>query len=144
MVGALMYVMPASRSRMAAKARLTSPGVERGGEAVVDGVGDLDGFFKCGELEERDDGAEDLFAGDAHLGCDSGQDGGLEESSVGVGAGGERVAAAEKLCAFALRDFDVTLRSFNLGGVDLRTDFDGFLESVAEFERAWRERRTLR
>ena len=38
------------------------------------------------------------------------------------------------LRAFALRDFDVFLRSFDLGGVDLRADFDGFVEAVADFE----------
>ena len=41
-------------------------GVERGRKAVVDGVGDLDGLLKGVEFEQRNDGAEDLFAGDAH------------------------------------------------------------------------------
>ncbi len=41
---------------------------------------------KVRELDERDDGAEDFFAGDAHGGRDAGEDRGLEEGAVGVGA----------------------------------------------------------
>ncbi len=36
--------------------------------------------------------------------------------------------------AFALCDLDVLLRGFDLGGVDLRADFDRFVEAVADFE----------
>ena len=39
-------------------------GVERAGQAVVDGVGDFDALLEGVELDEGDDGAEDFFAGD--------------------------------------------------------------------------------
>jgi hypothetical protein len=80
---------------MAAKARFTSLGVERGREAVVDGVGDLDGFFEGVELDEADHRAEDLFAGDAHGGRNAAQHRRLKEGAVGVDALGQRVAAGE-------------------------------------------------
>ena len=64
-------------------------GIEGGGEAVVDGVGDLDGFFKGREFEQGDDGAEDFFAGDAHAGELHCRRRSARRSAVGVEAVGE-------------------------------------------------------
>src|SRR5580658_558987 len=110
--------------------------VERSRESVVDGVGDGDGFVKIGKLENRDDGAEDFFASDAHLRRDAGEDGWREEGSVGIGAFRKSDAAQEHLSAFALCDVDVASGRFNLLPIDLRADFDGFVEAVADFELA--------
>src|SRR5580700_9092808 len=52
--------------------------VERSGEAVVDGVGDLDGIFEGGELDESDYRTKDFFARDAHASRDARKHRGLE------------------------------------------------------------------
>ena len=70
-------------------------GVERRGQAVVDGVGDLNGLLEGVEFDEADYGAEDLFAGDAHGGSDAAQYCGLEEVAVGVSSLSQRMAAGE-------------------------------------------------
>ena len=85
------------------------------------------------EFHQADYGAEDFFARDAHSWFDAREDGGLEECAVGVSARSERVSAAKELRAFVLRNPYVLLRGFDLVGVDLRSDFDGLIESVADF-----------
>ncbi len=44
------------------------------------------------------------------------------------------MAAAEELRAFVQRDLDILGRGFDLIGVDLRADFDGLIEAVADLE----------
>ena len=45
------------------------------------------------------------------------------------------MAAGEELCAFSEGDVYILRRGLNLAGVDLRTNLDGFVEAVADFER---------
>src|ERR1700738_1292032 len=84
-------------------------GVERRREAVVDGVGDLDGLLEGVELEEADHRSEDLFAGDAHLGGYAGEDRRGEERALAKIAFGEGMAAGEELRSLVPRDAPVTL-----------------------------------
>src|SRR5205814_6866297 len=59
-------------------------GGEAGGEAEFDGVGDLNSVVEIFGFDDGEDGAEDFFFGDAHGGCDVGEDGGGEIKAVVV------------------------------------------------------------
>jgi len=82
-------------------------GVERSGEAVVDGVGDFDGFFKSREFHERDHGSEDFFAARCAWMALRRRGRSAQESAVCVGALSQRVTAAEEHGAFFECDVDV-------------------------------------
>src|SRR5690348_1109320 len=88
-------------------------GVESAGEAVVDGVGDLNALLEGVELDERDDGAEDLFARDAHGGSDAAEDGWRVERALFVVAIGKRTATEELIRAFRQGDIDILIRCFD-------------------------------
>src|SRR6185437_6003785 len=109
-------------------------GVESGGKAVLDAVGGFDGFVEVCNFNEADDGAEDLFAGDAHFRFYGAEDGGGEEVAFVEGSVFERVAAGEELGSFFFSDFDVAGGSVDLLLVDLRAHLDEFVEAVAYFE----------
>ena len=57
-------------------------GVHRTGQAVVRVVGDLDGLVDRVVGDHRQDGAEDLLAGDRHRVVDVGEDGRLDEEAI--------------------------------------------------------------
>src|SRR6185312_3179875 len=75
-------------------------GVESRGKAVLDAVGGFHGFVEVCNFDEADDGAEDLFAGDAHFRFYGAEDGGGEEVAFVEGSVFERVAAGEQLGSF--------------------------------------------
>src|SRR5687768_1107012 len=58
-------------------------GPDAGGEAEGCVVSFFDGVGKVFEGESADDGAEDLFAGDAHVAGDVSEDGGFDEVAFG-------------------------------------------------------------
>ena len=56
--------------------------VQRGRKTVLNAVRDFDGVFEIVAGNDGDDGAEDFFLRDAHLGVDVAEDGGLHEPAV--------------------------------------------------------------
>src|SRR5580698_7110921 len=72
-------------------------------KAVLDRVGDVEGFVEAAAFDQADDRAENFFLRDAHGWLDSGEDRRREEGPIGISAFGERLAAAEKLRSFVLR-----------------------------------------
>ena len=84
------------------------------------------------KTDGAEDRAEDLIAGDAHVGRDIGEDGGLDEEAVGLFAIGIALAAADDAGAFLLADFDEVQDAVHLAGGDLRADLGVGIERVAE------------
>src|ERR1017187_82936 len=109
-------------------------GVERGRKSVLDAVGDLYGVFEVVAGDDGNDGAEDFFLRDAHLGIDVSEDGRLHEPAVLVLALVEAIAAAHQLCAFVFADLDVAKIGLKLLLIDRRTHLDRFVEAVADFQ----------
>ena len=79
-----------------------------------------------------DDGAEDLFLDDLHLGRGLGQDGWLDE--VAVVAGG--VASGEDLCALGDAGLDVSGDAVELLVADERAHLGGGIHAGADFDLA--------
>src|SRR6266702_321843 len=107
-------------------------GVERGRESVLYVVGDLDAVFKRIARDAGDDGAKDFLLGDAHLGSYVGEDGGLDEESVGEIATFDAMATGGEMRSFVLAYIDVAENGFHLLLADDRTDLDVFIQSVTE------------
>ena len=70
-------------------------GVHGSGQAVGDAVGDVNSLLEIVDGNHRNDGTEDFFLSDVHLGIAIGEDGGLVKPSFGVSAFVESMAAGE-------------------------------------------------
>ena len=63
---------------------LAAGGIDRAGEAVLGGVGDLERVVEVLGADDGGDGAEDFLLRDAGLGVNVGEDGGGDEVTGGV------------------------------------------------------------
>ncbi len=90
-------------------------GVDGGGEAELDVVGDGDGAVEVGGFHQAKDGSEDFLAGDAHVWGDAGEEGGFEETAVVEAWAGEAFSAGGECGAFGLADLHIGEDALELG-----------------------------
>src|SRR5438034_227560 len=109
-------------------------GVDRRGQAVLDGVADGDGLLQGADGDDRDHGAEDLLHGHAHAGVAVAEDRGLMEPTASERAFLQAVAAAEELGALVLADLDVALHGAALRVADAGPHLDRFVQPVPDLQ----------
>src|SRR5215813_11378703 len=107
---------------------------DRGREAVLDAVRDLDRLVDVAHLDHRGRRAEDLLLGDPHLRVDVAEQGRPVVEAVLEAVAGSDLAAGEQRRAFLLADLRVRVDLVERGLVDDRADVGRVLPAVAELE----------
>ena len=120
-MGTLMPTMPACTRW--AKSRAVSPSrvKMRGAVAVLVLVDELEGGLEVVGADDAEDGSEDLFFVDPHLGLDVVEEAGAEEEAFACGSA---VVAAvdDQFCAFGLAQCEVALDFVEVGAGDERAE----------------------
>src|SRR5437870_5574847 len=106
--------------------------VERRRKAILNVVSYRDGIFEIVAGDDRHDGAEDFFLGDAHLGIDVDEHRRLHEPAVLIFAFVEALTAADHSRAFVFADVDIVQVSLQLSLVNCGTHVHALIQAIAD------------
>ena len=107
---------------------------DRAAEAVIAVIGHLDHFFFCLEFDDDSDGAEDLFAGNAHIVRSIGDECRLHEDAVLERTVSCPFTAAGDGRTFFFGEFDIGEDLIELRFIDRRAELRVFLPRQADLD----------